>query len=221
VSGYPIILELSARLAVVVGGGPVGCRKVEGLLAAGARVRLISLAPPALVLPAAVELCRKAFAPADLDGAVLAFAATGSAAVDQAVIAAARARSIPVNAAAEPAAGDFALPAVLSRGDLLLAVATHGRSPALSRLLRDQLAAAYGPEWALVVEIVGRLRTRKLTESPRETYNSEILARLLAAGLPQLLAERRIPAIDRLLTDACGEETSLAQLGLDLRDPSS
>jgi len=220
-SGYPIILELSDRLTVVVGAGPVGCRKARGLLAAGARVRLVSIDPAALPLPAGVELRRKVFAAEDLDGAALAFAATGDATVDAAIVAAARTRGIPVNAAAAPAAGDFTLPAVLNRGDLLLAVATHGGSPALARLVRDRLAAAYGPEWGLVVEVVGRLRTRKLTESPSETYNSEILEQLLAAGLPQLLADRQAATVDRLLTRVCGVELSLAQLGLDLRDHSS
>src|SRR5512139_3319198 len=97
-AGYPVILELSGRLALVVGAGAVGRRKVTGLLAAGARVRLVSSAP---ATPACwrepVEFHLRPFHPSDLDGTVLAFAATGVVAVDAEVLAAVRARRIPDN----------------------------------------------------------------------------------------------------------------------------
>ena len=39
--GYPVLLDLAGRLCLVVGGGPVGWRKAQGLLAVGAMVRLV------------------------------------------------------------------------------------------------------------------------------------------------------------------------------------
>lgn len=141
VNGYPVIFDLTDRLCVVVGSGSVGCRKVRGLLAAGARVRLIStIAPSDIGLTDQVDLHLKAFEPGDLDSAVLAFAATGAGQLNQDICLAAKARGIPINSASRPAGGDFRLPATLRRGDLLLAVATRGRSPALDRALRDRLA---------------------------------------------------------------------------------
>jgi len=140
--GYPVLLDLRDRLVVVVGAGSVGRRKIAGLLDAGARVRLVSRDPvPPTCWLCRIELHLRPFHPDDLDGATLAFAATGSAEVDGEVLAAARARGIPANLAAAPDAGDFTLPATLHLGELTVAVATGGRAPALAALVRDRIAA--------------------------------------------------------------------------------
>lgn len=218
-AGYPIIVDLSDRLVVVVGGGPVGRRKAAGLLTAGARVRLISRDPvPPACWNQPIELHLRPFHPTDLDGATLAFAATGDTDVDLAVLAAARERGIPANLAADPAQGDFTLPAVLRQGELLIAVATGGRAPALAGVVRDRLAAGFGPEWALVVEVAARLRTEKLTVPNENVYTSKVLADLLDHGLADLLARRKSEEIDHLLTRICGREITLSGLGLTLPD---
>ena len=221
-SGYPIILDLTDRLCVVVGAGSVGCRKARDLLSAGARVRLVSTTPPSdSSLTDQVDLQVKVFEPNDLDHAVLAFAATGADQVDQAVCIAAKERGIPINSAANPANGDFQLPATLRRGDLLLAVATNGRSPALARALRDRLAVDFGPEWAHIVEILGRLRTRKLTDKREKTYSYKVLDKLLASGLAEHVAAGHTAEVNILLTRILDEPISLEDLGLVLRDTSS
>lgn len=218
-SGYPIVLDLRGRLTVVVGGGSVGRRKVTGLLAAGAAVRLISRDPvPPACWNQPIELHLRPFHPADLDGAALAFAATGLAAVDQAVLAAARERGIPANLATDPASGDFTLPAILRRGDLLVAVATNGQAPALAKLVRDRIAAGLGPEWGLAVEIAARLRTNKLTASLGNVYSYKVLAELVDSGLVELLVRRDETEINHLLTRVCGRDITLAGLGLTLPD---
>lgn len=221
-SGYPIIIELRDRLAVVVGGGSVGRRKLAGLLAAGARVRLISCDPmPPTFWQPAVEFHQRPFHPTDLDGATLAIAATGIDEVDRAVLMAARERGVPANLAATPAAGDFILPAVLRRGDLLIAVATDGRAPALAAVVRDRLATGFGPEWRLVAEVAAHLRTEKLTTSDEYVYSYRVLADLLDNGLADLLARGAEEEIVHLLTRICGREFTLAGLGLTLPDRTS
>lgn len=218
-SGYPIILELRDRLAVVVGAGAVGRRKVAGLLAAGAHVRLISRDPvPPACWNQPVEFHLRPFHPHDLDGAVLAFAATGIADVDREVLEAGRQRGIPVNLAAAPVHGDFALPAILRQGDLVVAVATGGQAPALARIVRDRIAAGLGPEWGMIVAIAARLRMNKLTSSQENVYSYKVLADLIDGGLAELMASRKEPEINRLLTRVCGRETTLAGLGLTLPD---
>ena len=203
----------------MVGGGTVGRRKVAGLLTAGARVRLISCDPvPPTCWQTPIELHLRPFHPTDLDGARLALAATGIAEVDRAVLAAARERGIPANLAADPAAGDFTLPALLRRGDLLIAVATNGRAPALAAVIRDRLAAGFSPEWALAVEIAAQLRTEKLTTSGENVYSYKVLADLLDNGLTDLLTRGTETEIDHLLTRVCGQGITLAGLGLTLPD---
>ncbi len=217
--GYPVLLDLRDRLVVVVGAGSVGRRKIAGLLDAGARVRLVSRDPvPPTCWLCRIELHLRPFHPDDLDGATLAFAATGSAEVDGEVLAAARARGIPANLAAAPDAGDFTLPATLHLGELTVAVATGGRAPALAALVRDRIAAGLEPEWGLVLEIAAALRREKLTGSRQRVYSSKVLEELLHAGLLELLARRDTEVINHLLTRVCGRTLSLAGLGLTLPD---
>ncbi len=100
---YPIFLDLADRPCMVVGGGPVAEGKVRGLLAAGARVTVVSptLTPALAALVAEGHLAheRREYTPSDLAGAALAFAATGDRAVSRAIRSEGRERGVWVNAA--------------------------------------------------------------------------------------------------------------------------
>src|SRR5437868_1379381 len=88
----PVFLNLTDRLTLVVGGGPVGRRKAHALLDAGARVRLISLEPrPADESSDRLDWQSHAYQSADLDGVSFAVAAA-NAEVNRQVVADARAR---------------------------------------------------------------------------------------------------------------------------------
>jgi siroheme synthase-like protein len=138
---YPIFVDLHEVPVVVVGGGRVGARKIDGLAAAGARVRLVARAVSDQVdLAAVTDVRRRDFVPEDLDGARLVITATGVGEVDAAVAAAARRRGVWVNAADQPADCDFILPAIARAGRVAVAISTDGASPALAGWLRDRVA---------------------------------------------------------------------------------
>jgi precorrin-2 dehydrogenase / sirohydrochlorin ferrochelatase len=99
-----------------------------------------------------VTLERRPYAPGDLAGAALAFAATDRREVNAAVAREAKENGIPVNVADRPADGDFALPSVLRRGGLQVAVSTGGASPSLARKIRDAMEPAFAAEWSGIVE---------------------------------------------------------------------
>ena len=135
---YPIYLDLRDVLVLVVGAGPVAARKVAGLVAAGARVRVVAPSvSDALDRDLVAELRERPFATADLEGVRLVVTATGSPAVDGEVAAAATAAGLWVNAADQPEDCSFILPAIARNGPLTVAVSTGGASPALARRLRD------------------------------------------------------------------------------------
>ncbi|MEZ4600700.1 MAG: bifunctional precorrin-2 dehydrogenase/sirohydrochlorin ferrochelatase [Syntrophotaleaceae bacterium] len=216
---YPVIFNLSGRLCVVVGGGPIGLRKVRGLLMAGARVRLITqdLCPEETV-PAVVEILLRAYRPGDLEGAFLALAATGDPEVDKAVAAEARSLGIPISLPGLPAAGDFSLPAVLRRGDLTVTVSTGGRCPALAAHLAGRLGEWLPPAWETVVRISSAIRRMSLAFPDKLPYNQQVIACLLDAGLPQLIAADDKDAVNRLLQKVLGTDITLETLDVEWPD---
>lgn len=213
---FPITLQLSNQLCVVVGAGAVGQRKLAGLRRAGARIRLVAPdAPPSLATPD-LELCRRPYHPDDLNGASLVFAATNDRALNAAIAWQARAAGLLVNVADAPEEGNFTLPALARQGELTIAVSSGGASPALSALVRDLLSKELGPEWATVLEIATALRQKRLTPLQGSEYNQQVLRWLLEQGLPALIKADATPAIDQLLQEFCGPDCTLTTLGVHL-----
>lgn len=159
---YPISLRLYGKPCCVIGGGKVAERKVEGLLAAGAEIRVISpqLTARLRELHAdrriAVEL--RAYRAGDLAQAALVFAATDDEDVNRAVCREAESRGLWVNDAMSPERSTFHVPAVLRRGSLQIGVSTSGAGPMLASRIRDELAEAYGDVYETYLDLLGDLR---------------------------------------------------------------
>lgn len=214
-AGYPVVLRLAGRRCVVIGGGEVARRKVAGLLATGARIQVIAphLDPEFLAMPG-IELTCRSYLPDDLAGAFLVFAATNDRGVNATVAAAARQLGVPVNIADAPQESDFHLPAILSRGDLLVAISSGGGSPAFAAELRDHLAKKLGGEWELFCALAAALRQKRLTDGEASAYNRAVISDLFAADLADLLARQDEAAINRLLTQVTGIKMTLADLNI-------
>ncbi len=143
---YPAMLtNMTHALAVVVGGGPVGERKVQALLAAGARVRLVSPeATPQLQSWAEaghIEWLRRPYQAGDVAGARLVFAATNQRAVNARIAQEAQAYGLLCNVADRPEEGNFHVPAVHRQAGLVVAVSSTGESPTRAKQVRDNIAA--------------------------------------------------------------------------------
>jgi len=170
--GYPIVLELSGRHVVVIGETAVRDGKVEGLLAADAgsvlvvveRVaeRLASLA----ALDPRVVIARRSWREDDLDDAFVCVASSHDPGVRDSIARAARTRGVLVNVMDDIPNCDWAAPAIVRRGELVLAISTGGGSPALSKKLRLQLSATYGEEWAEVLAVLREVRASTLPFLP-------------------------------------------------------
>ena len=163
---FPMFVKLAGRSCLVVGAGEVGTAKIEGLLAAGATVRVV--APEATATVA--EWSRagrfswhaRGFELHDLDGIFLTVVATPSRELNARVFEEASQRGVLCNVVDDPPHCDFYYPAVVRRGDLQIAVSTSGRSPALAARLRRDLEQQFGPEYEAWVEELGCRRQKLL-----------------------------------------------------------
>ncbi len=165
--GYPVALDVTGRLAVVIGREAVAMGKAESLLAAGAYVHVVASGPGSrldrLESNADVTVARRGYRPEDLDGAFLVVASSADPAVREDIFRQARARGALVNVMDDIHHCDFAAPAVVRRGDLTIAVSTGGGSPALARRLREQLETQFGQEWSELLEVLRDVRSETLT----------------------------------------------------------
>lgn len=160
--GYPVLFHIEGKRCVIAGGGAVAERKAAGLLEAGADVLVVA---PGLSLrlrewaeQEAIRAEAREIRASDLDGAALAFAATDRPDVNRWFASEARRRGIPANVADDGEAGDFVTPAVVRRGDFVLAVSASGAGPALSARVARELAERYGPEYAELTAILRKVR---------------------------------------------------------------
>lgn len=175
---FPVFLDLTGRLAVVVGGGPVGRRKALALRAAAGRVRLVCLEPrPGEMEDEGIEWRMEAYEARHLDDAVLVFAA-GPAALNERVVADARARRVLVSCASDPPLGDFITPATIRSGELLIAVSTGGAVPALAGRIRERLEEEFDESFAawlaLLAEVRPLIRERVAGEEERRRLWEEL-----------------------------------------------
>ena len=156
---YPVNLVLDGRSCLVLGGGKVALRKVQGLVDCGGRVTVVapSIDPEVRALPG-VTLLERAWQPDDLDGMWLVIAATDDSSVNAAVYTEGERRGVWVNGADDPAHCSFTLPSVVRRGDLQVTVSTGGRSPALATWLRRRLEGEIGPEYAVLLDLLATER---------------------------------------------------------------
>lgn len=212
---YPLMLNLRDRLVVVVGAGTVGQRKLKRLLQVEARVRLIDPQLAGCPHPSRlVASIGRDFVAADLQDAVLVFACTDSPPVNQQVAIEAKRRRLLCCRVDQPLGGDFALPAVLSRGNLTVAVSTGGGSPALAAQIRDRLAEQVPDSWGFSLEIVAAVRRKWLTEQAEVKYDQQVLRSFWIERLLPLVEQGKLSEINRLLKETFGAGFSLEQLHL-------
>ena len=159
---FPIFVKLRGRLIVVIGGGEIAAGKIDGLLRAGAKVRVIAPEVNAAFIEpirsGKVEWVARKFQVQDLAGARFVIAATSAPGVNAAVYREAEARGILCNAVDDIENCHFYYGSVVQRGDLQIAISTNGKSPALAQRLRRELEQQFGPEYEVWLEWLGAAR---------------------------------------------------------------
>ncbi|HEV2379961.1 MAG TPA: bifunctional precorrin-2 dehydrogenase/sirohydrochlorin ferrochelatase [Terriglobia bacterium] len=183
---FPAFLKLAGRKCLVVGAGQVGESKIEGLLATGAEITVVS--------PRATDAVRawaeagklgwyaRGFDPPDLDAVFLAVVATSSPLLNEWIFQEAQRRGVLCNVVDDPAHCDFYYPAVVRRGALQIAISTDGKSPALAQRLRKKLEDEFGPVYASWIEELGNMRRQLFAQAMDPEERRRLLHDLASAS---------------------------------------
>jgi precorrin-2 dehydrogenase/sirohydrochlorin ferrochelatase len=159
---YIACLRLKGRRCLVVGGGDVGLEKVEGLLACDADVTLVAPeAHPALVelaLEGSIRWLRRDYESPDLEGCLIAIAATDDTDVNIGVFEDAEQRAMLVNVVDVPPLCNFILPAIVRTGPLAVAISTAGASPALAKRMKREIGEQFGEPYAMLAVMLNDAR---------------------------------------------------------------
>lgn len=189
---YPLFLDLHDARCLVAGLGDVGCRKLRGLLDAGAGTVLTrdigepSAEAAALLTSPRVQHAGRACTETDVMGCRLVFAATGDHTENARIVAMCRAHNVLCNRADAPETGNFLVPALARKGELMLALSTGGASPALARRWRRELEEWLAPR-VRMARLMGRLRPCVLALSNDSRQNGKLFRSLAESPLQNWL----------------------------------
>jgi siroheme synthase-like protein len=204
---YIACLRLTGRRCVVVGGGEVGLEKVEGLLACDADVTLV--APEAhpefvqLALEGSIRWQQRAYSSEDLDGALIAIAATGDSEVNIRVFEDAERRAMLVNVVDVPPLCNFILPAIVRTGPLAIAISTAGASPALAKRMKREIGELFGQPYANLALLLNEARGWAKATLPTYQDRKEFFESIVE-GEPDpiaLLREGRVQDVRELIAE--------------------
>jgi uroporphyrin-III C-methyltransferase/precorrin-2 dehydrogenase/sirohydrochlorin ferrochelatase len=159
----PVFLDLQAGPVLLVGGGELVRAKLRVLSAAGARIRWFAIDGNHDVSglkpneAARIEFATGDPLAADLKG-VIAVLCAGAGDVGVAMSARAKAAGLPVNVMDDLAHSSFIFPAIVDRGDVVVAVGTGGTSPVVARRVRERIEAMLPARIGDLATFIGRFR---------------------------------------------------------------
>jgi siroheme synthase-like protein len=211
---YPVFLDLTDRACFVIGGCALAEEKAKGLLAAGARVTVVSpdltSGLGGLAVEGRIDFIARRYRRGDLRTAFLVVAVGQGTAVVEAVWEETRGRNVLVNTVDDVPHCDFIAPAIVRRGDLTIAISTGGRAPALAARLRQRLEHEIGPEHGRFLELAGRLRAPLARRWPDLDTRRSLWYRLVDSDVIHLLRRGNEPAALARIEEIMGIGPELA-----------
>jgi precorrin-2 dehydrogenase/sirohydrochlorin ferrochelatase len=206
---YPLNLDINTRDCLVIGGGQVGTRKVNGLLKCGAMVSVICPDATEKIIELAAQKKiiwhKRRYQSNDMQNRFLVIGATNDEWLNRKIHKDAQALKVLCNIADRPEICNFILPAVVQRGDLVITVSTNGKSPALAKKLRKELQQSYGEEYEPLLGLMGAIRKKLLKEAHAPETHKPLFEALVNGDLAAAIKNNDLKTVDKLLYDVLGE----------------
>ena len=165
---FPIFVKLHEIETLLVGGGAVGLEKLEAILRNSPQARVTICAKEILqdeirVLASkhpTVKIIEKPFKRRYLRGKDLVIMATDSRKLHEKIKRTCRKRHILANVADTPDLCDFYLSSVVKKGDLKIAISSNGKSPTLTKRIKEYLQEAIPGDVQSTLDQLQEIRSR-------------------------------------------------------------
>src|ERR1700761_3680475 len=202
----PVFLDLQSGLVALIGQSELARAKLRVLVAAGARVRWYStegghdgqgLEPAQL---ARIEFAKGDPLTADLTGVVAVFCA-GAGDVGVAMSVRAKALGLPVNVMDDLAHSSFIFPAIVDRGDVVVAIGTGGTSPVVARRVRERIEAVLPARIGDLAGFIGRFRKSINGRIAEMSLRRRFWERVVDGPIGALVLAGREPEAEQALSD--------------------
>lgn len=206
------MVDLTGREVLVVGGGSVAARKIKTLLGYGANVNVVSkeLLPELKIHVDSGEIryLGEEFSMVFLKDMFLVIAATDDAGLNHRISQVAEEKGMLVNAVDQPADCNFIVPSIIRKGDLIVAVSTSGKSPALAKKIRKQLTDYFGDEYELFLRLMGKIRNVVLNSESDQEENSRIFHSIVDSELFEAIKAGELNNAAHILSEILGRDIS-------------
>ena len=210
---YPIMVDLTDKEVLVVGGGSVAGRKIATLLEYGAVVSLVSreLSPEikGYVESGRIRYLGEEFSMVFLKEKFLVIAATDDAELNHRISQVAEEKGMLINAVDQPVDCNFIVPSIIKKGDLVVAVSTSGKSPALAKKIRKQLTEYFDDEYEPFLRMLGRIRSEVVSSGSDPEENSRLFTRIIDSKLFDAVKTGALDDAALILAEILGRDISI------------
>lgn len=203
-STFPAFFNVAGRKIAIFGNGEEAFAKTRLLANTDAAITVYADAPAAdftaFLKRRHIATIRARYAPQQLDGATLVFAATGDAALDARIVTESRAARIPANAVDQPDYCDFLTPALVNRAPVAVAIGTEGAGPVLAQMIRAQVDQMLSPSLGPLAGLAAYYRSAVDKLLPRGATRRLFWRRFFSGSVRDAIANNDVSAARKAAT---------------------
>lgn len=185
---YPAMINLTDQKVTIVGGGKVALRKAKAFLEFGGKVTVMSHDFAEGFDRLSVNCIQGQYKETDLESSFIVVAATNDPEVNKQIGIYCKKRRILCNVIDNPDLSSFIVPAYMKRGDLIIGISTHGKSPSLASKIKQDLSQIYDESYEEYLDILGRIREKVVANYEDESEKKKILHYVITLSLEELRA---------------------------------
>jgi len=209
----PIFLDVKGKRVLVVGGGTLAARKADMLVRAGCDLTVI--APElnedlaSLVQDYPINYKITELNADDVESCLIVFGASEDDSINRKLHDLASAAGILVNISDTSDLCDFIMPAIVDRSPLLIAIASSGAAPLLTRTLKARIETNVPAAYGRLASFAGRYRERVKESIPDTTRRRRFWETMFEGPVAEhLFSGQELEAknlMDTLLEDAAAD----------------